>query len=258
MTHATVWEECRAVNTSGAVSLLVKQSGSAVADALEKGLRAAGLRVVVAPSAFDTVIEAARAAGARHLLVGVDYFGPEEFRLLPLFRREWPDTMIVAYHGPGFEHKGRIAELVGADLVVSRPGEVTRFLETLGTGEAAGPGEPARAEPPTTPRHRGPEPPAPGEPPVRQPAAGPPEPSIATPMTAGRHRRGAAGAGAPPRPDSPPATPSAKEQAAAGTRVSQDVDPPGGDEEPDRAGVFGTIELTDEELRILLGEDDDT
>jgi len=243
------------VNTSGPVSLLVKQSGSAVADALEQGLRAAGLRVVVAPSPFDTVIEAARAAGIQHLVVGVDYFGPEEFRLLPLFRREWPDTVIVAYHAPGFEHKGRIAELVGADVVLSRPGDVARFLEALRSGEAAASldrqpraasAEPARAAPPATGRHVGQEPPAP--PPARPTEAKDAPAPAPEPAAAGMRTH----------PDSTPEPPADEDRVPAAPPVPQDVETLDGNEALSRKRALGTIKLTDEELRILLGEDDDT
>jgi len=157
------------------LALLVKQPHSAGAEVLERGLRSVGYEVVCLPTVFDAIPEAARSGGeVQYLLVGVDYLGPEAFRVLPIFRREWPQVTIVAYHSEGFEHKGRVAALVGADVVVSRPEEVHYFLETLpkpGPGPEVGRGVEREAEPTGPARPAGevrPEPEAP-QPAVEEP-----------------------------------------------------------------------------------------
>jgi hypothetical protein len=289
------------------VTLLVKQAGATAPDALERGLRAAGLDVVLAPSPLDAVTDAARTPGGlRYLVLGVDYFGPEQFRLFPLFRREWPDTVLVAYHSAGFEHKGRIARLVGADVVLARPEDVFYFLETLPAEEPVV--EPAAAaiatpEPPPEAAVAAveplAEPPGPEPATVAEPAERPPlaeEAPIAEEVPAAEEAPSAedAAPAAEPPPEEAPAPqpphelkpPPVREavQETAQTPGPPFPDPPhasapGGDEhaaatepagvaesesaaEPPDDGlgagtVLGTIELTDEELRVLLGEDDD-
>ena len=114
------------------VVLFVKAGRSALAEMLHQSLLAAGLPMMVVPTAYDVVAEAQRrGGGVRWLVVGVDYFGPNEYRLLPLVKREWPETVIVAYHSPGFEHKGRLAELVGADVMLSSPEGAAHFMDAL-------------------------------------------------------------------------------------------------------------------------------
>ena len=156
------------MNAHGTATLLVSQAGSDMAHALERGLRAAGRAVTVVTNPLDSVAEAVRAAPPVDcLVVGVDFFDSEAFRLLPLFRREWPDTTIVAYHGPGFEHKGRIAGLVGADVVLSRPAAVLEFL-----GGRTAVGRPVRRDAPSrraTPKE--PAPPRASQRSARMPAA---------------------------------------------------------------------------------------
>ena len=113
-------------------SLLLKQPGSALAEVLHQSLRAAGARVTTAANPYEVLAEAARAEHPfRYILVGVDYFGRDDFRLLPLVRREWPEAFLVAYHSPGFEYKGELAELVGADLVLADEKGLAAFLKSL-------------------------------------------------------------------------------------------------------------------------------
>ena len=113
-------------------SLLLKVRGSVLAETVDQSLRAAGARVTTADSPCRLLAEAARAEDPfRHILLGVDWFSHDEFRLFALLRHEWPETVLVAYHSPGFGYKGELAELVGADVVLSDAGDVSRFLESL-------------------------------------------------------------------------------------------------------------------------------
>ena len=59
-------------------------------------------------------------------------------------------------------------------------------------------------------------------------------------------------------PDSAPEPPADEDRVPAAPPVPQDVETLDGNEALSRKRALGTIELTDEELRILLGEDDDT
>ncbi len=199
-------------NITAPVSVLVKQPGSAVAEMLDRGLRDAGVWVVLVPTAYDVVAEAERASAAvDHIVVGVDHFGPGEFRLIPLVRREWPETVVVAYHAPGFEYKGRIAELVGADIVLSTAADASRFLATLALPRAA---QPVAATQPAPPR----EPPSPA-PPAPAAAAGPAEPAPdATPP------RASSPAAAPTPP--PPASEAAPEAPRGPAPLIQPRRPP--------------------------------
>jgi len=293
-----------------ATSLLVTQRGSAVADGLERGLRALGVPITLVATPYDAVTEAAgRAEPVERLIVGVDFMGPDEFRILPLFRREWPDTCIVAYHSPGFEHKGRIAELVGADLVVAGPEALSRFLRmvvstrpprpsraTVATprsspaAPSSGPGvaapvrpqhaeaEAALARPaqrPAQPRH--PSRPAPAswtrsaEPDAKadmHPAfadalrQGPVRPEVRAsaepvgPAAARAAPASPAPAPAPPAPAAsalvPPLAPKSPTEPP-----HEDIENLDADDDLARGRVLGTVELTEEELRLLLGEDDD-
>jgi hypothetical protein len=133
---------------SGSRALLVKQPGSALAEVIEQSLGAAGVRVTAAATPYDALVEAHRGPPFRYLIVGVDHFGRDEFHLLPLARRQWPDATLVAYHSPGFEYKGQLAELVGADLIIGNLDGVSALLEGLGQcpEPAAGP-EPAGVRP---------------------------------------------------------------------------------------------------------------
>jgi len=120
------------VRPTSLASLLLKQPGSALAEVLDQSLRDAGARVTTAANPYEVLAEAARAEHPfRYILVGVDYFGRDDFRLLPLVRREWPEAFLVAYHSPGFEYKGELAELVGADLVLADEKGISAFLESL-------------------------------------------------------------------------------------------------------------------------------
>ena len=252
-------EDCPTVNANGSVTLLIKQAGSATADALARGLRAAGFSLLVVTTPYDSVTEAARrGTPVRYLVVGVDFFDAEAFRLLPLFRREWPTTTIVAYHSPGFEHKGRIAGLVGADVVLSQPAEVLAFLGTLAahddrpraprphpawSAEAAAPapqpadqtiarGVPSAAASPASETAEAARPAVPPQPPESEAAAREP---------------------APPEPE-----PVVEDEAPPTPRTAEGIENLDGDRALARGRVIGTVELTDEELRILLGEENDT
>lgn len=263
------------MNATATTSLLLKSGGAGAAEAIERGLRAAGVRVVCIPTAYDAVAEMDRARGmVRHLILGVDHFGPGEFRLLPLVRREWPEAILVAYHAPGFEYKGRLAELVGADIILSGPDAVAFFIDSQ-VAVAAAPMEGVEPEPPPPPVRR-PAPAAAVRPmpapvvmprvlPVQEetPASAPSDqPKPPTAAEAIIQRAGQPDDVRGPMPGDPRAErqpahvapPDLEHGAAAGEPDPFDdlVD----DGELASAEVIGTIELTDEELRILLGEDE--
>ena len=184
-------------------SLLLKQPGSALAEVLDQSLRAAGARVTTASNPYEVLAEAARAEHPfRYILLGVDYFGRDDFRLLLLVRREWPEVFLVAYHSSGFEYKGELAELVGADLVLADEKGLSAFLKSLS----------AR---PTS---------------ARRPATG----GVPVKAYLARPARAAAGAGRP--------APDATEPLTAKPKPPADQD--------------AASHLTEEELRLLLGEED--
>ena len=234
------------MNQAAATCVLLKPAGPA-GEALQQALDAAGLRVLVVPTVFDVVAEAERAGEAlRYLFVGVDFWSPSEFRLLPLVRREWPGVTVVACHSPGFEYKGRVAELVGADAVLCGIDEMVPFAEGL-----------AAAARPDAPREAAPEPAAPAPlakaeavsveipPPPAPPADKPPaSPLQSIPLVQPQPPRPAS---APPADRAPPAPPQDAESDVADEPVESGID----------GEVIGTIELTEEELRLLLGEDED-
>jgi hypothetical protein len=324
MVTAVPLEDVHPVTANGLTSFFVQQAGSAAGEALLNGLRAAGFRVITVRTVWDVVVEIERAGGARFLISGIDSFGRDEFRLFPLVRREWPETVIVAYLNPGFEHLGHIAELVGADVVLASLRDVSAFINSLAPGPPQEVPKPAPAAPPSAPAapDKAPEPvaakpsPAPAHaspvaPPPPRPSEPPaaPEPVAAKPSPAPAHASSVAPP--PPRPSEPPAAPEAEEAvpyrspilealaqtaaktprpapkaaepparrasardalAAAGAQPSpaaprsdlrapsvqgQPADAPPADEEVVEEGnVIGTIEVTEEELRILLGDDE--
>jgi hypothetical protein len=178
--------------------------------------------------------------------------------LLPLVRREWPGTTIVAFHSPGFAYKGRVAELVGADAVLGNIDEVMQFVESL-----AAPVEP---EPVSEPAPQPQVPPSPAE--AKAEAGAPAETSppvpVATPLAAPQAARPPASplqsipmiqprAHAPQPASAPPAHRTAPPQPESG---EPDVETAAG-EDGIGGEVIGTIELTEEELRLLLGEDEE-
>jgi len=238
------------MSQAAAVSLLVKPAGPA-GELLVQGLRAAGLRVAVVPTVFDAVAEAQRAGGAlEYLIVGVDYFGPSEFRLFPLVRREWPGATLVACHSPGFAYKGRVAELVGADVVLCGLEEISRFIESLAPAQAAAaPPTPATVQPPHEAARK--EAPAPPLAPVEEARVQTGEgPLAAAPPSL--YLLGAKSRSAPaPKASRPPATPAAPPQPVAALPAE-----PLDAEDMVQGEVIGTVELTEEELRLLLGEDE--
>jgi len=288
-----------------------------VAQDIERGLRALGMTVIPVATPYDAVSEAARREGAvDRLIVGVDYFGPEAFRVLPLFRREWPDTTLVAYHSPGFEHKGHIAELVGADLVVAGSNDLSRLLQTVAAARRSlSPAAAASARPSPAPASHGPAGTDTGRPPsmevaaaLARPAQRPtsPPPKGRPPAEASWPEAMASDARADPHPafsealrqgctagkadgsvrvgastvvkDDAPSTPPAPRpgqperapsRAAANPQDAPpkpsaetpldgaDIDNLDGNDNLAHGRVLGTVELTEEELRLLLGEDDD-
>jgi len=269
MTSAPVCEEVAVMNA--AISCVVRPSTSAAGEAVRQGLRAAGMKVATFATVYDFVAEAARLGGRlRHLILGVDFFGRDDFRVIPLVRREWPETMIVAYHSPGFEHKGQIADLVGADLVLRSPEDIARFLEMLA------PGLPVAAAPPLAEAAAVASREAAASRELELPEASP---------AASASGSGAAAARAEPATSSATtasldaavgfvAAASRKAAAAAASRERELAEAPpaalasGSDEDEGAVAPLDTgdfadsrdlsrVELTEEELRMLLGEDGD-
>ena len=265
MNSSVAYEDVKTLSQTGGISLILRPPGPA-GEVLEHALRAAGLCVRVAPTVFDVVTEAQRAPGGlRHLFVGIDHWGPAEFRLLPLVRREWPATTIVAYCSPGFAYKGRVAELVGADAVLASIDEMMRFVEGLASSaEPAPPFEPPPApvqpapvaKAPASRPVESPPPIAVAAPPIAKPAAKPVvEPAVAAPPEVASVTELEP---PPPAPDTtkPPASPVQSIPLMRPQYAESDADDAAGEDDFD-GEVIGTIELTDEELRLLLGEDEE-
>lgn len=303
MAIAAPQEDVHVADTAARTSLLVQQADSATGEALLRGLRAAGIRVLAVSTVWDAVVEMERAGGARYLLVGIDYFGRDEFRLLPLVRREWPPTVIIAYLSPGFEHLGHIAELVGADVILTSVEEASAFVNSLAPGpppevQEAAPlpdrtPEPVAAEPPAAPVAAAAPvievPPRPSE--VHAAAVNGQTPLAAEPLKASETAEAPpyrspilealAHAATPTPPPAPkaseapsrrspvldalaaavarPSSPAPRSNAQAPPRQVQPPAPPlPQDEEAlDEGQVIGTTEVTEEELRLLLGEDEE-
>ena len=205
-------------------SLLLKQRGSVLAEVLDQSLRAAGVRVTTAANPYEVLAEAARAERPfRYILVGVDYFGRDDFRLLPLVRREWPEAFLVAYHSPGFEYKGELAELVGADLVLADEKGLSAFLQGLSARPSS----------------------------ARRRATG----DVAAKAYLARPARASAGAERPAPSEvegpAPAATEGTPPKKVPDTFFSEKVpDTFSGDQD-------AATRLTEEELRLLLGEEDE-
>jgi len=260
--------------TAAAASILVEHGADPMAEALRRGLLAAGFAVAVVPTVFDAVVEAARSASPRHFVVAVDFFGQQEFRLFPLVRREWPDATIVAYHSAGFEHKGRLAELVGADVVLASHEEVIRFIEGLAPSAPVPASiEESKNDSPLPPRERVAE----GR--VRVAPDIPLTPALSPQETGGEGDSLAAPpvpspAGRPVVVPNRPSTEAMAALAAAVTKISptgpyvagalrQEPHQPTAESPTDPneetfidGEVVGTMELTEEELRLLLGEEE--
>ena len=280
--------------TQAATCLLVRPAASAMSDAIQDGLRAAGLHAAAVSNVFDAVVEAEHAARgqagspARALIqtiVCVDHFGQQDFRLFPLMRREWPETLIVAFHSPGFDYKGRLADLLGADVVLGSAADVAEWVKSL--VPAARPGRAAPVEPSARPAPEpppAPPPPAPtGLPPAAAyqylarapdppPAANASSPPPSAPPAEVKPAAPPPANAAPPSP--PPSaapglrlTPAAEAVAALlrsppprpapGTATPQPPAQPPASDELAGGNVIGTVELTDEELRLLLGEEEE-
>ena len=185
-------------------------------------------------------------------------------------RREWPGATLVACHSPGFAYKGRVAELVGADVVLCGLEEISRFIESQAPAQAAAaPPAPTTVQPPH--EAAGKEAPAPPLAPVEEArvqtgegplAAAPPSlyllgaksrsapaPEASKPPAAPPADRPAGGPVPPPPPDARPG-PRPLQPVAALPAEPLDA------EDMVQGEVIGTVELTEEELRLLLGEDE--
>jgi hypothetical protein len=292
MTTAVPLEDVYPVTANGLTSFFVQQAGSAAGEALLNGLRAAGFRVVTVRTVWDVVVEIERAGGARFLVAGIDSFGRDEFRLFPLVRREWPETVIVAYLNPGFEHLGHIAELVGADVVLASLRDISAFINSLAPGPPQEVPKPEPATPPPAPTapDKAPEPvaakpfPAPANaspvaPPPSRPSESPAAPGAdeavpcRSPILEALAQTAAKTLPPAPKAAEPPArrtsaldalaaavaelSPAARKSNLRAPSVQgQPADTPPAAEEVVDGGNAGAVEITDEELRILLGEDE--
>ena len=267
-------ENVPAVNATARVSFLVGRADAKTAQAILQGLPAAGVRIAAIPTAWDAVVEMERARGARYLFLGVDYFGRDEFRLIPLVRREWPDTVVIALASAGFEHQGRLAELVGADVVLTSLDGILAFVNGLAPGAPPSEPRPARVPAPTSPPAAAPKTDnaargsvhAPASP--EAPAASPVPPDHAPPALP--QGPTATSDSKPPAANSPDAGKTAGASPAQSPAVASKPQPPAAsslprtlaedsvDDDDSLAGgrVIGTIEVTEEELRLLLGEDE--
>jgi hypothetical protein len=327
MKTSATYADAHLLTASAGVSLLVKSAGSIMGEALHHSLLAAGLRLVCVPTVYEAVVEAERTtaptgpsktrsapAALRHVVVDIDFFGQQEFRLFPLVRREWPTTLIVAYHSAGFDYKGRLAEMLGADFVLGNPEDVARFAESLAAPVVPPPAARSKPEPaavapapvPTAIQLPAPAAPspvaetiAPPSEPVSPPAgpeakteevpaepsvaSTPPAPSASVPesspaptsmssaaalaaLAAVVSKMGPAGPYMPSTTGSGAAIgalSSAAAQAAANAAGDNPQAPGQSAADPSEdmmlvdGEVVGTIELTEEELRLLLGEEDE-
>jgi hypothetical protein len=278
--NSVTYEDANRTATKVAVSVLVDRSNDPMAEALRRGLLAAGFAVTAVPTVFDAVVETARSGVApRHIVVGVDLFGQQEFRLIPLARREWPTTTIVAYHSAGFEHKGRLAEMIGADVVLDTHEAVIRFVEGLAPSASNPAGaEEIKNDSPFPPRERVTE----GQ--VRVAQDVPLTPALSPLETGGEGESLSAASPASVAPAAPPALATSGKPAAASARPGAEAlaaladvvtkispagpyvaaatpkpQPPAPQSEDDAftdGEVVGTVELTEEELRLLLGEEE--
>ena len=260
--------------TQAATCLFVRPAASAMSDAIQDGLRAAGLRATVVSNIFDAVVEAEHAARGHagsparaftHAIVGVDHSGQQDFRLFPLLRREWPETLIVAFHSPGFDYKGRLAELLGADVVLGNAADVAEWAKSL-VSTAGGPPA-AQIEPPDRPA---PEPPAQTPSTDSPPSAAyqyltrapePPQPTAPVHKPPLAQASSAAPTEVKPAAPGPRLTPAAEAVAALLKSLPHRFSPkpahPPARDELAGGDVIGTIELTEDELRLLLGEEED-
>lgn len=254
------------MNVTASTALLVKQPGSSAGEALHRGLCAAGHRVTAVPTAFDGVVEAERASRPfRYLVAGIDFYGRNEFGLFPLVRREWPETVIVVYHSPGFEHKARIAELLGAHIVLATTEAVSTFLEGLAADAMPipGPGPFFAATQASRPMEVEPESPRPPPPMPREAAADDGVRPLVLPDDApplAPQTEGVASREEPPGPVQPGRRREPEEAKDGAWHQPADAGEsmPINDDDPLAKGkVIGTVELTEEELRLLLGEDEE-
>jgi len=68
------------------------------------------------------------------VVVAVDFLNRDEFRLLPMAKRRWPHVPLVAVSRPAFAYKAAVADLAGADLVMTDADADDLLLERLGLG----------------------------------------------------------------------------------------------------------------------------
>ena len=253
--------------TPTAASLLVQSAAGPMVEALRRGLLAAGFPVTIVSSVFDAVVEAARAADPiRHFVVGVDLFGEQEFRLFPLVRREWPGALIVAYHSAGFEHKGRLAEVIGADVVLGTFEAVAQFVESLAPSVAATTPHPIPL--PQKDGGEGVSASSAAQTPSAEPVIEPMPPEAAALLAQAPAEKPAVAAGSPKSGAEAlkalaavvtESAPTGQYVAAAGPAAASSQGPQASQPPADTLAdgeVVGTVELTEEELRLLLGEEE--
>ena len=213
-------------------ALLLRHADSLLADELERGLWAAGVRVTAVPSVYDAVVEGERAGAAfDYLILGVDRFGKDEFALVPFARREWPHTAIAAYHSPGFRYKASLAELMGADHILADADDIQGFLEGLS---------------PEGPATWGPAPALTAE-----------EAAFLAASAADRAEVIAPEAPTPPQPGAGPSAPTRTPREAPDREIKPATAPrAAAPSTGDTGEADEPVELTEDELRILLGEEE--
>ena len=277
-------EAPRTVRTAGdAASLLVRQEGSPLAEAAHQALLAAGCRVAVAATTYDAVAEADRLGPTlAHVFVGVDFLSLDDLRFIPLVRREWPHAKVIAYHGPAYAHKGRLAEILGADVVANTWEQMTQIVTGLtqsaaNTPAPASPPAPAAAQAvpvaiPVTPSPaamlaealRPAASAASAEAPMSAHLSHDTAAAIAAAALALRQMRTAPAAVSPPaaspavRTPAPVAAHAAASARSGATAADPLRDLVEDDEDLADSQILGTIELTEEELRLLLGEGEES
>jgi hypothetical protein len=68
------------------------------------------------------------------VMVAVDFLNRDEFRFLPMAKRRWPHGLLVAVSRPAFAYKAAVADLAGADMVITDADADEVLLERLGLG----------------------------------------------------------------------------------------------------------------------------
>ncbi|MBN2582122.1 MAG: hypothetical protein JXL80_03575 [Planctomycetes bacterium] len=231
-----------------------------VCDPLAVKLGDLGCAVTRTEDVYHAVVTLARDhARFAVAIVAVDFLNRDELRLFPMAKRRWPALRLVAVSRPAFAYKASIAELAGADLVITDIEAVAPLVETLGLSTSRARELPPReTEAPSPPREAARPAPAPA---VSMPPRDAPQ-SLTLP-TAGRSPTTVA---APPGASSPPvASPRPPAEAPAPHETDEEDDgmeiapprrkPP----RPPQVVLPDTSQeiLTEEEISALMADMDD-